>query len=60
MFNADFKDFLIRLDAGLAEAEDVMLRDKASRGESCVYADKAGRIYRVPAKDVLAQRQRPL
>lgn len=46
--------FIKKLDAGLALAEQEMLRDKASRGESIVYSDGKGNIKHALASDVLA------
>ncbi len=40
--------------SGLLEAERNMLHEKVARGESCVYQDDNGRIYRMAAKDVIA------
>lgn len=54
MSNKEVEDFVKSLDAGLALAEQEMLRDKASRGESIVYSDKSGNIKRALAADVLA------
>ncbi len=42
------------LDSGLALAEQEMLRDKASRGESIVYSDRDGNIKHALASDVLS------
>ncbi len=54
MLNEEFKAYMDRLDKGLLEAEKQMLHEKAMRGESCVYADSNGKIYRMAAKDVIA------
>ncbi len=54
MSNKDAQDFFNKLDEGLALAEQNMLHDKASRGESIVYSDKDGNIKHVLASDVLA------
>lgn len=54
MSNKEAQVFFNKLDAGLALAEQEMLRDKASRGESIVYSDKSGNIKRALAADVLA------
>jgi hypothetical protein len=53
MSNQEVESFIKTLDEGLAEAEQKMLRDKASRNEPIIYADDDGNIKRVPAKDVL-------
>ncbi len=53
MSNREALDFIKKLDEGLALAEQVMLRDKASRGESIVCSDGNGHIRRVLASDVL-------
>ena len=39
MSNQEAEAFIKKLDEGLAIAEQEMLRDKASRGESVVYSD---------------------
>lgn len=54
MSNKEAELFIKKLDAGLALAEQEMLRDKASRGESIVYSDREGNIKRALAADVLA------
>lgn len=54
MSNKDAQDFFNKLDKGLALAEQDMLTDKASRGESVIYSDKDGNIKHVLASDVLA------
>ena len=46
--------FRNKVRAGLLEAERNMLHEKAARGESCVYQDDNGHIYRIAAKDVIA------
>lgn len=56
MSNKDVDAFIKQLDEGLALAEQVMLRDKASRGESIVYSDSEGNIKHALASDVLAGR----
>ena len=53
MSNQEVESFIKTLDEGLAEAEQQMLRDKASRNEPLVCADNDGNIKRVSAKDVL-------
>ncbi len=53
MSNQEAESFIKTLDEGLAEAEQQMLRDKASRNEPLIYADNNGNIKRVSAKDVL-------
>ena len=59
MTDKEIQEFAAMLDKALAEAEQEMLRDKASRGESLVYADRDGNIYRALASDVLAGRVDP-
>lgn len=54
MSNKEAQEFFHKLDNGLALAEQEMLRDKASRGESIVYSDKDGNIKHALASDVLA------
>lgn len=56
MSNQEAEAFIKKLDEGLAMAEQEMLRDKASRGESVVYSDLQGNIKHVLASDVLAGR----
>ncbi|MST84090.1 ribosome recycling factor [Hallella mizrahii] len=56
MSNQEAEAFIKKLDEGLAIAEQEMLRDKASRGESVVYSDSQGNIKHVLASDVLAGR----
>ena len=56
MSNKEADAFIKKLDEGLALAEQDMLHDKASRGESIVYSDKAGNIKHALASDVLAGR----
>ncbi|MGM9870004.1 MAG: ribosome recycling factor [Sodaliphilus sp.] len=58
MSEKEFKLYIEALDKGLLEAERKMLHEKAERGESCVYQDDNGKIYRVPAKDVIASNPR--
>ena len=53
-----FNLYVEALDKGLLEAERNMLHEKAARGESCVYQDDNGHIYRVAANDVLAANPR--
>lgn len=59
MSESEAQEYFAMLDKALAEAEQEMLRDKASRGESLVYADRDGNIYRALASDVLAGRVDP-
>ena len=47
-----------KVRSGLLEAERNMLHEKAARGESCVYQDNNGYIYRIAAKDVIAANPR--
>lgn len=54
MSNKEADAFIKKLDEGLALAEQEMLRDKASRGESIVYSDSEGNINHALASDVLA------
>lgn len=54
MSNKEAELFIKKLDDGLALAEQEMLQDKASRGESIVYSDKDGNIKHALASDVLA------
>lgn len=54
MSNKEAELFIKKLDDGLALAEQEMLHDKASRGESIVYSDKDGNIKHALASDVLA------
>ena len=54
MSEKDFNLYVEALDKGLLEAERNMLHEKAARGESCVYQDDNGHIYRIAAKDVIA------
>lgn len=56
MSNKEAEAFIKKLDEGLALAEQVMLRDKASRGESIVYSDSTGNIKHALASDVLTGR----
>lgn len=56
MSDKEAQEFFTKLDEALAQAEQEMLRDKAARGESIVYADKSGEIRRALASDVLAGR----
>ena len=58
MSEKDFILYVEALDKGLLEAERTMLYEKAARGESCVYQDDNGHIYRVAAKDVIAANPR--
>lgn len=53
MSNKEAELFIKKLDDGLALAEQEMLHDKASRGESIVYSDKDGNIKHALASDVL-------
>ena len=53
-----FNLYVEALDKGLLEAERNMLHEKAARGESCVYQDANGHIYRVATKDVIAANPR--
>ena len=54
MSEKEFNLYVEALDKGLLEAERNMLHEKAARGESCVYQDDNGHIYRIAAKDVIA------
>ncbi len=56
MSNKEAQEFFNKLDDGLVLAEQEMLRDKASRGESIVYSDSKGNIKHALASDVLAGR----
>ena len=47
-----------KVRSGLLEAERNMLHEKAAWGESCVYQDNNGYIYRIAAKDVIAANPR--
>ena len=58
MSEKDFNLYVEALDKGLLEAERNMLHEKAARGESCVYQDNNGHIYRIAAKDVIAANPR--
>ena len=58
MSEKDFILYVEALDKGLLEAERTMLHEKAARGESCVYQEDNGHIYRVAAKDVIAANPR--
>ena len=58
MSEKDFNLYVEALDKGLLEAERNMLHEKAVRGESCVYQDENGHIYRIAAKDVIAANPR--
>jgi hypothetical protein len=59
MSNKEIDAFIKKLDEGLAMAEEEMLRDKASRGESIVYSDSKGNIKHALASDVLAGHIKP-
>ena len=54
MSNKEADAFVKKLDEGLALAEQVMLREKASRGETIVYSDSKGNIKYALASKVLA------
>ncbi len=54
MSEKEVEEFFKKVDEGLALAEQEMLRDKASRGESIIYSDGHGHILRALASDVLA------
>ena len=54
MSNKEAQEFFNKLDNGLALAEQEMLHDKASRGESIVYSDSKGNIKHALTSDVLA------
>lgn len=54
MSNKEADAFVKKLDDGLALAEQVMLREKASRGETIVYSDSKGNIKYALASEVLA------
>lgn len=54
MSDKELESLRDKIRTGLVEAERIMLHEKAARGESCVYADDSGRIYRIAAKDVIA------
>ena len=58
MSEKDFNLYVEALDKGLLEAERNMLHEKAARGQSCVYQEDNGHIYRVAAKDVIAANPR--
>ena len=58
MSEKDFNLYVEALDKGLLEAERTMLHEKAARGESYVYQDDNGHIYRIAAKDVIAANPR--
>ena len=58
MSEKDFILYVEALDKGLLEAERTMLHEKAARGESCVYQEDNGHIYRVAAKGVIAANPR--
>ena len=58
MSEKEFNLYVETLDKGLLEAERNMLYEKAARGESCVYQDDNGHIYRIAAKDVIAANPR--
>lgn len=52
--NKNINKYFKKLDAGMALAEQEMLREKALRGESVVCSDKEGNITHTLAIDVLA------
>ena len=58
MSEKELEIFRNKVRAGLLEAERNMLHEKAARGESCVYQDDNGHIYRVAAKGVIAANPR--
>ena len=58
MSEKELEKFRNKVREGLLEAERTMLHEKATRGESCVYQDDNGNIYRVAAKDVIAANPR--
>ena len=58
MSEKEFNLYVEALDKGLLEAERNMLHEKAAKGESCVYQDDNGHIYRIAAKDVIASNPR--
>ena len=58
MSEKDFNLYVEALDKGFLEAERTMLHEKVARGESCVYQDDNGHIYRIAAKDVIAANPR--
>ena len=58
MSEKELEIFRNKVREGLFEAERTMRHEKAARGESCVYQDDNGNIYRVAAKDVIAANPR--
>lgn len=54
MSNNEVENYIRNLDEGLAEAEKIMLEEKANRGELLVNSDANGNIIRVSARDVIA------
>lgn len=59
MSDKEIEDYLRVLEEGLALAEQEMLKDKASRGESVVISDGHGNIVHVLASDILEGKYPP-
>ncbi len=53
MSNNEIEKYLNTLEQGLAEAEKLMLQEKANRGESVINSDENGNIIRVPASEII-------
>lgn len=52
MSEKDFEEMGRRIDEGVSQAHERMLRDKALRGESVIICE-GDEITRVPARDIL-------
>ena len=58
MSEKELEIFRNKVRVSLLEVERNMLHEKAARGESCVYQDDNGQIYRIAAKDMIAANPR--
>ncbi len=55
MSEGEIESFLDKVDAGLAEAQQNMLVEKALHNRSIVIADEQGHVVHVSAKQLLSE-----
>lgn len=54
MMNEEYaEEFLRKVEAGLLESQQLMLKEKALHDQDVIVTDGEGRIVRIPAKEVL-------
>lgn len=55
MSEREIEDFLLKVEQGLLESQQVMLKEKALHGQCVVISDENGKVLHIPAKEILRQ-----